>query len=53
MSEFDEVVLGRLERLHAEHAEALVDDDYAAAAWAESAMLDLHRLHRENGGPTP
>ena len=46
--EFDEVVQDRLSRLRVELADALVDDDYAAAAWAESAMLDLQRVHREN-----
>ena len=49
MSEFDEAVQHRLSRLRVELADALVDDDYAGAAWAESAMLDLQRLHRENG----
>ena len=46
--EFDEVVQDRLSRLRVELADALTDDDYAAAAWAESAMLDLQRVHREN-----
>lgn len=46
--EFDEVVQARLSRLRAELAEALTEDDYAGAAWIESAMLDLHRVHREN-----
>jgi hypothetical protein len=47
--EFDEAVEERLSRLRAELADALVEDDYAGAAWVESAMLDLQRLHRENG----
>ena len=51
--EFDEVVQDRLTRLRAELADALTDDDYAAAAWAESAMRDLQRLHRENGAAGP
>lgn len=46
--EFDAAVQDRLSRLQAELAEALTDDDYAGAAWVESAMLDLQRLHREN-----
>jgi hypothetical protein len=46
--EFDEAVQDRLSRLRVELADALTDDDYAAAAWAESAMLDLQRVHREN-----
>ncbi len=49
MSEFEEAVQDRLSRLRVELADALTDDDYAGAAWVESAMLDLHRLHRENG----
>ena len=48
LGEFDEVVRDRLSRLRMELADALTDDDYAGAAWAETAMLDLQRLHREN-----
>lgn len=51
--EFNEVVQDRLSRLRVELADALTDDDYAGAAWAESAMLDLQRLHRENGAAVP
>lgn len=50
--EFNEAVQHRLSRLRAELAEALVDDDYGAAAWAESAIQDLQRLHRENSADT-
>ncbi|WP_432479668.1 hypothetical protein [Nocardioides sp. GXQ0305] len=53
MSEFDEIVQGRLSLLQEELTAALTDDDYAGAAWVESAMLDLHRLHRENSAATP
>jgi hypothetical protein len=52
MSEFDEIVRGRLSLLQEELTAALTDDDYAGAAWVESAMLDLHRLHRENSAAT-
>ena len=48
LGEFDEAVQDQLSRLRIELADALTDDDYAAAAWAESAMLDLQRVHREN-----
>ena len=51
--EFDQAVQDRLSRLRAELADALTEDDYAGAAWAESAMLDLQRLHRENGAAVP
>jgi hypothetical protein len=47
--EFDEAVEYRLSRLRDELTAALTDDDYAGAAWAEAAMQDLQRLHRENG----
>lgn len=46
--EFDAAVSERLSRLQGELADALTDDDYAGAAWAESAILDLQRLHRES-----
>lgn len=46
--EFHEVVQHRLTRLREELVQALTDDDYAAAAWVESAMQDLQRLHRES-----
>ena len=46
--EFDEAVQVQLSRLRTELAEALTADDYAGAAWIESAMLDLQRVHREN-----
>ena len=49
--EFDEAVQHRLSRLREEWAEALTDDDYAGAAWIESAMQDLRRLHRESSAP--
>ena len=48
--EFDEAVHDRLSRLRVELDDALTADDYAGAAWVETAMLDLQRLHRENGG---
>ena len=52
--EFDAAVQDRLSRLQAELADALTADDYAGAAWVESAMLDLQRLHRENAAvPAP
>lgn len=53
MPEFDEVVQDRLARLRAELVEALTDDDYAGAAWVESAIQDLQRLQRENGAAVP
>jgi hypothetical protein len=51
--EYDEAVRDRLARLRVELADALTDDDYAGAAWAESAILDLQRLHRENSSGEP
>ncbi len=51
--EFDDAVQDRLSRLQGELADALVDDDYAGAAWAETAILDLQRLHRESTNPMP
>ena len=51
--EFDDVVQDRLARLRGELADALTEDDYAGAAWVESAMLDLQRLQRENSAVAP